>query len=907
MTDTEQFESEMSSLLEICKNAGGFTSARPLILETLKSSYDAKRENLAQEFQDSPQTRKGLKKEYTAITDHLLLQLFQLLKAEFPDEDDQGHNKISMIAVGGYGRIEMAPHSDIDLLFLLPDKQTKWHETFIETMLYFIWDLGLKLGQSVRSIAECLNQAQGDITIRTSLLEQRFLAGDEAMAADLVEMLRIKLFVKSIPEFIEAKLEEREQRHQKSGNIRYVLEPNVKEAKGGLRDLQTLYWLGKYITGADTPEELLELGFFQPDELAEFKESEDFLWTVRHALHQISGRANDLLSFDMQVEVAQFLGFEATEGRRAVEVFMQSYFRAARQVGEITRVFITELEARHVWKSPSKIKEFLSPSLNLPEAFAADHRRINFASENAVTEDPLNMLRIFALALEHDRLIHPNAFRYMARHTDLIDDKFRASKEANRLFMSLLLDYGNPERALRRMNEIGFLGQFIPPWAHIDAMMQYNMYHSYTVDEHTIQCISNLADIEKKLLIEDLPVATGILKNGVNRRVLYIALLLHDIGKGMLRPHEDIGSEIAAEIAPRFGLERFEVEQVVWLVRYHLEMSDAAQKRDLSDPKTISDFAELVGDQEKLDLLTVLTVCDIRGVGPKTWNNWKAVLIRELHALTYDALEQNGVLSGSVAREKLAKSELSKVLAHWDDSDLDFELGRHYTDYWLSLSTEIHAELAELLRTGSDSVLGLRFSLDNDRDATRICFVMPDHPGLFARLCGAVSLSGASIVDARTYTSSDGMAMSVLWVQDGDGACYAPSRQDALSKNVTKILRGELVAGEAIAERSRIKKRERQFNVPTKIRFDNDGSDIYTIIEIETRDSMGLLYDIARTLVGANISISSAIIATYGEEAIDSFYVKDLFGQKIYSKAKQKMIEERLRKAIEQGYQEALQ
>ena len=886
----------------LCEGASGFDAARPLLLNAFRAHYEFKRTELGLKIEQDAAHAAMLRKNYSQLMDGIIQTMFDIV-CQIAKSD----REMALIAVGGYGRNEMAPYSDVDILFLLPKNASKAQEGIVEKMLYLLWDMGLKVGQSVRSISECLEQAQQDITIRTSLLEQRFLAGNEALASELTTRLRTKLFDKSTTEFVEAKLEERDQRHKKSGDTRYTLEPNVKEAKGGLRDLQTLYWIGKYITGVDTPEELAAEGFFELEELADFRESEDFLWTVRMCLHYLSGRANDVLSFDMQVEVAKFLGYQDTEHRLGVEIFMQQYFRAARQVGEITRVFITEIEARHIWKSRHRIRNFLQSALQLPDAFVMDNDRIDFADEAAVVEDPLNILRIFVVALETDRLIHPRAFRLMSRHNELINDEFKNSKEANRIFMTLLLDYGNPERALRRMNEIALLGEFIPAWARIDAMMQYNMYHSYTVDEHTIQCISNLSDIEKGKLVEDLPIASGILEQGVNRRVIYMAVLLHDIGKGLSRPHEVVGEEIAREIGPRFGLEPFEVELVAWLVRYHLEMSDAAQKRDLSDPKTVQDFVAIVDSQEKLDLLTVLTVCDIRGVGPSTWNNWKAMLLRELHALATDALITENPQSAAAKRESDAKSQLQSILGGWDMAELERELGRHYRDYWLGLPTVVHKDLAELLLLEESNEPRIRFSPDEDRDATRICFVMPDHPGLFARICGAVSLSGANIVDARTYTSSDGMATSVLWVQDDFGHTYDPARQDMLRRNVVKILHGELVAGVAIAAKSKIKKRERQFTVPTKVKFDNSGSQIYTIIEIETRDRMGLLFDISKALASANISISSAIIATYGEEAVDSFYVKDVFGLKIYSESKQKAIEERIRTAIEQGYKEALQ
>ncbi len=887
--------------------AGDFASYRKALLKHFKEFYKSGREEIDRRIFNEPNNCAQFRFDYAHLTDEMIGTLYALISEYvYPLSNPTTSERMSLMAVGGYGRGEMAPFSDVDILFLIPYKQTAWHENVIETMLYFLWDMGLKIGQSVRSIDESLTLASQDVTIRTSLLEMRHVAGDAELAGDLAENLRKKLFDKTVAEFVELKLEEREKRHDKSGNIRYVLEPNVKEAKGGLRDLQTLYWLGKYITAADSAQELIEEGFFLPEEEEVFRDSESFLWGVRMILHLLAKRANDILSFDMQVEVARALGYEDDTERRGVEYFMQDYFRNARQVGELTRVFITALEARHLLSSPLQKVSAIWKNLRLPDEYEMLHGRISFVDPDIMIEKPIEMLRIFQTALETGYLIHPDVFRVMARHGELIDDKFRENREANRLFMSLLLDYGNPERALRRMNELGLLGAFIPEWKRIDAMMQYNMYHSYTVDEHSIQCISVLAELEAEKLLEDLPVASGILKAGVNRRVLYAAVLFHDIGKGQARPHEEVGAEFAKEICPRLGFEPYETEMVSWLILHHLDMSDAAQKRDLSDPKTIGDFADLVKDQEHLDLLTVLTVCDIRGVGPNTWNNWKAVLLRELHSATSMALKEGGAQTSTKRRENEAKEALRVALADWPEEELDREIERHYGDYWLGLTTNVQVDIANMMRDMEGEEYKMNVARATKRDATRFSFVMADHPGLFARICGAMSLSGANIVDARTYTSSDGMATPVLWVQDDDGQPYDSERAEFLEKNVIKVLHGQVKAGDALAARAKIKKREREFRVPTRITFDNDGSKIFTIIEVDTRDRKGLLFDLSKTLSAANIRISSAIIATYGEQAVDSFYVKDVFGLKIHSASKQRQIEEKLRKAIEEGYQEAM-
>jgi [protein-PII] uridylyltransferase len=804
--------------------------------------------------------------------------------------------RIAVLAVGGFGRAEMAPFSDIDLLFVTPYKQTAWGESLIESVLYCLWDLKLKVGQAVRTTDDCLRLARSDVTIRTTMLEQRFLWGEQALAARLSDRLREEVFAGSGPEFVELKLAERAARHERQGSTRYLLEPNVKEGKGGLRDLQTLYWIGKYLTGAAGPEELMRQGFFTAEEYAIFAEAAAFLWTTRVHLHLLTGRATEQLTFDTQVEIATILGYQSTPGQRSVERFMQDYFTHAKHVGDLTRIFLSALEAQHVRTRPSLGKALRSAftfgRARVTAGYRLKHGRLDVADPAAFVADPVNLLRLFEAGLATDSEIHPDALRLVAANLHLIDDRLREDPEPNRIFLGLLLGHTNPERALRLMNEVGVLGAFIPDFGRIVAMMQFNMYHHYTVDEHTIRAISTLSQIERGELSSDLPVSTDILKGGINRRVLYVALLLHDIGKGSGRDHSEYGAEVAARLCPRLGLDAEETELVVWLVRYHLLMSDTAQKRDLAEPRTVRDFAQAVKSPTRLKLLLVLTACDIRAVGPGIWNNWKAMLLRTLYSETMAFLTGGSEAPSRPQLEAGAKQDLRAALKDWSDAEIEAESARHYPPYWLGFDTRTHAIFAELIRAMPAGEPGMRIELDFERDATQACFVMPDHPGIFARLAGALALAGANVVDARTYTTTDGIATAAFWIQDSEGAPYEKARLTRLRTSVNRTLKGEIRAREALRDKDKIKRRERDFVVPTRINFDNAGSDIYTIIEVETRDRPGLLYDVARTLTANNISIASAIIATYGEQAVDVFWLK------LHSGAKRGTLESRLRAAI---------
>ncbi|WP_375229818.1 [protein-PII] uridylyltransferase [Roseobacter sp. S98] len=875
--------------------------------ETVSALRDAQtsgREAIARAFAENPFAARPMTRAYTYLTDELVRTVLWVATEVLhrrPNPTSGEH--LSVIAVGGYGRGEMAPFSDVDLLFLTPYKMTPWAESVIETMLYMLWDLKLKVGHASRTIKECLRLGGEDFTIRTALLEQRYLAGEKELAEKLGRKLREDLFAGSERAFVEAKLAERETRHKKHGQ-RYVVEPNVKEGKGGLRDLQSLYWIAKYVHGVKDTAELVRLGVFTAEEYENFVSAESFLWAVRGHLHLLSGRPTEQLTFDMQVQVAEAMGYEDATGRRGVEIFMQAFFLHATEVGDLTRIFLTKMEADHV-KADPLLERIFRRRPRTREGYKVVHNRLAISDDTAFLSDKLNLLRVFEEGLRTGMLIHPDAMRLVKANLDLIDDDMRTSPEARRIFFDLLLKHGNPERALRRMNELGVLGAFIPEFEFIVAMMQFNMYHSYTVDEHIIQCVTTLSQIERGELEEDLPVASSILKEGVNRKVLYTALLLHDIAKGRPEDHSILGAQMARKIAPRLGLNKADTDTVEWLVRYHLLMSDMAQKRDIADPRTVREFAKAVREVKRLDLLCVLTVCDIRGVGPDTWNNWKAVLIRALYRQTRKALETGLEDLNRENRGAEAKRALREALSDWPRKDLQAETARHYDPYWQGLHVTAHATFAGMLRDIKEDEILIDLHPDEDRDATRACFVMADHPGIFTRLAGALALVGANVVDARSYTTKDGFVTDAYWIQDADGNPYDASRLPRLRRMIERTLMGEVVARDALKDRDKVKKRERAFRVPTHITFDNEGSEIYTIIEVDTRDRPGLLYDLARTLAASNVYIANAVIATYGEQVVDTFYVKDMFGLKYHSESKQRTLEKKLLQAIDEGVERA--
>lgn len=810
--------------------------------------------------------------------------------------------RLAVVAVGGYGRGTLAPGSDIDLLFLFPWKQTPWGESVVEFMLYMLWDLGLKVGHATRSLDECLRLARSDMTIRTSVLEARYLWGDRQVFEALKQRFEREFQSGTGNDFVEAKLAERDERHGRAGESRYLVEPNVKDGKGGLRDLQTLFWIGKYLYRVEDPSDLADKGVFTREEFQTFRHAEEFLWRVRCHLHFHTRRAEERISFDVQRDMAVRMGYGAAgeRGNRAIEHFMRDYFLVAKDVGDLTRIFCAALEDQH--KKSWPVLGRLIPSFGrkrVAPGFFIEGGRVQLEDAGVFARDPVNLLRLFQIADEKGVHIHPDALKLATRSLNLIDDRLLANEEANRLFLSVLSSPRDPERVLRWMNECGVLGKFVPAFGRIVALMQFNMYHHYTVDEHLLRAIGNLSLIERGELKDQHPLAASIIHKIQSRPVIYLAMLLHDIAKGTERDHSEEGEEIARELGPRLGLSPAETETVAWLVRNHLVMSDVAQKRDLSDPKTIDDFVHVVQTPERLRLLLILTVADIRAVGPGVWNGWKGQLLRELYYAAEQRMVGGSAAVNLSARADGARAQLGASLADWPEAERARALNRHYPPYWLTLTPEMHERHAKFIRAAEQNgeSLALEASADPFRAVTECAIYTADHPGLFYRLAGGFAVAGASIVDAKAFTTNDGMALDVFWIQDALGGPFELARLARLKEVLIRTLKGEIVP-RTLMDARRVKSREDAFRVEPSVIVDNEASDLCTVIEVDGRDRPGLLHDLTRAIYVSGLSIHSAQIATYGERAVDVFYVKDLYGHKITHQSRIKAVEKNLQDAL---------
>jgi [protein-PII] uridylyltransferase len=882
---------------------GSAPEARPAVLDRLKLLVKASRGAARLQLESDGIGRRcamGLAR----FQDELVRLIYDytvthVYRATNPSDAE----RMAIVATGGYGRELLAPGSDIDLLFLLPYKQTPWGESVAEYMLYLLWDLGFKVGHATRTVDQCLKLAAEDTTIRTSLLDMWLIHGDAQLYAELEQRFRSEVIRGSERAFIDAKMAERSERHRRAGESRYRVEPNIKDGKGGLRDLHTLHWLSKYLVGHEVGPASVAMGIFTKEEVATFRKCEDFLWTVRCFLHFYTGRPEELLSFDIQPVLAERLGYKDKSGLRAVERFMKHYFLVAKDVGDLTTILCSALEMQQLKSTPS-LGSMLNPltwktrrQIREKTDFRIDNGRMNIADPDVFKRDPVNLIRFFAQAENTDTFLHPNAIRELRRSYRLIDDKVRSDPEANRIFMNLLTGRVSPEATLRRMNEAGVLGRFIPEFGRVVAMMQFNMYHHFTVDEHLIRTVGMLTDIERGGAAGELPLSTELIKTIQNRRVLFVAAFLHDIGKGRVEDHSTVGARIARKLCPRLGLTPAETDTVVWLIEQHLTMSNVAQSRDITDPKTVRDFADIVQSPERLKLLLLLSVADIRAVGPGVWNGWKGQLLRTLYH------ETEPLLSGGhtqVPRGKLvadAQAELRAALSDWPEGDVDRFIERHYPEYWLRTEPKRQVDHARLLRRAEREERS--FAAEHATYAftaiTELTVFAPNHPRLLSLFAGACAANGANIVGAHITTTRDGFALDTFLLarefqEDED----ENRRAKRIEETIERLLRGDTWVAQLLEKRRFAPPRVEAFKVPPEVYVNNVLSDAFTVIEVTGRDRTGLLYELTNALSDLSLDIASAHVTTFGEKAVDVFYVTDLTNKKIESESRQQAIKDRL-------------
>jgi [protein-PII] uridylyltransferase len=863
------------------------------IMPLLHTAYIKGKDEIKKRFYAHPKTLAAVL-ETTYLIDTILAFLYETAEPFYAS-----NHTLAIVATGGYGRAEMFPYSDVDLLFLHTKEDKKAGE-LAQWMLYCLWDISLTVGHAVRTVEETLSHAKQDITICTALLDARFLCGEQKLYDKFHTQFEYYINSESATAFVETKLSEQDNRHHRCGDSRYVLEPNIKEGKGSLRDLHTICWLAKYIYHTEHAIDLVTKNLLTAAEYKSFMMAEDFLWLVRMHLHYLAGRGEERLTFDMQRAVAEAMGYYDDSTARAVERFMKQYFLVARTVGDLTRSICAILEEDKKRKPRITLAERMQAAPTLGE-FYLDGERLALKAEDGFKKNPVLLITLFQVAHEHGYDIHPRTLQWVTRNLNLVGPGLRHNKAANDAFLNILLSDKNPEPTLRRMSEAGVLGKFIPDFGHVIGQMQFDMYHVYTVDEHTIFAIGILHGIITGKYTEEMPIASEIIHLVKSRRVLFLSVFAHDIAKGRGGDHSMLGEVIVRKLTRRFGFDAHETDSCAWLVRHHLLMSRTAFKRDLGDEKTIQDFVTAAQSPERLRLLLILTVADIRAVGPHVWNGWKGALLRDLY---YRAEEKMGASDAKNTKNGKAylEKEIKQLLPDIPPKTIQSYLDQGNPSLWASCDAKTHARIMQVLNKmeASGSPIAIHTESDMFRAITDITLCTNDKPGLFSKVSGAMALAGANILSAKIFTLKDGMAVEIFNIQDGENQAFnRPDKLARLSTLITKAIEGELdIAKDMAATRLPYPSRMEVFKIPPRVFIENKVSANHTVIEVGGRDRIGFLHNVTRVLADLGLTISTAHITTYGERAVDVFYVKDQFGMKILHESKMKIIQEKIISAI---------
>jgi len=778
----------------------------------------------------------------------------------------------ALAAVGGYGRGELHPHSDIDIAVILRRSATPEEQPRIERFLTFLWDVGLTVGHSVRTVAQCRAEARADITVATSLMEARRLAGDAALFAAVQRATGAQRLWPTA-RFFAAKRDEQIARHHKFHDTAQNLEPQVKEGPGGLRDIQTVAWVARRHFGAASLGALVEHGFLTADEYQTLHGARQFLWRVRYCLHLLTGRREDRLLFDYQREVAEQFGY-TDQGRRnfGVEQFMKSYYRTVTEVGRLSEMLL-ELFHEAILERPDKVRVRI-----LNKRFQTHDEYIEARDPSVFARYPFALLEMFLLIQRNPWIqgVRASTIRLVRDHRHLIDEAFRADLRARSLFLEILRQPRRVGFELQRMHRYGVLGAYLPVFEKVTGLMQFDLFHVYTVDEHTLMVVRNMRQFwfptgdEPQLCRE---VARQVPKP----ELLYLAGLFHDIAKGRGGDHSELGEQEAAAFCRDHQLPAWDTHLVTWLVRHHLVMSMTAQRKDIFDPRVLNDFAGLVGDVTRLNYLYLLTCADIRGTNPALWTSWKDALLRELYVGTLRALRRG--LGNPLGRAERIAEVKGEVLAALCSSDLPGDAVERLwsgldEDYFLRHSAEeILWQAEHILRTAAQDLPLVLVRERTGRGGTAIFVYTRDRDYLFATMTRAIDQLGLTVQDARIITSADGYALDTYHVLEADSAAMVQGRKRA--QEIVRALRAALVQPEAVpaAVNRRTDRKLRHFELPTQVNFSQDGANRRTVMEVITIDRPGVLARIGMALQFCGVRLHNARIATFGERVEDIFHL----------------------------------
>jgi [protein-PII] uridylyltransferase len=790
------------------------------------------------------------------------------LRAAWANHTGRFAGDLALIAVGGYGRGELHPSSDIDVMVLLPKSDSADWQPDIERFLTFLWDIGLEVGHSVRSIDDCQRESLADISVATTLFEARLLAGPEPLFAGMRRALAPDRLWSS-QDFFAAKVKEQTERHHRYFDTAYNLEPNVKSSPGGLRDIQTIGWVAKRHFGTDTLDELVAHGFLTREELRKLQAAQSFLWKVRFGLHVLTGRREDRLLFDYQIKLAKLFGYEDASFTLAVEQLMQKYYRTVMDISLLNEMLLQLFREAILTQS--------APPLPVNARFQIRNDYLEVTHAEVFARYPSALLELFVLLQQHPdvRGVRAETIRLIGTHVGLIDEEFRQNPRHHRLFMEILCAPVGVTHELRRMNLYGVLGRYIPSFGRVVGRMQYDLFHAYTVDAHTLFVVSNLRRFAMPKFNDEFPAMSQIMQSLPRQEVAYLAALFHDIAKGRGGDHSELGAVDAEAFCLEQGLGRYEARLVAWLVRNHLILSITSQKKDISDPDIIQEFARHVGDQVHLDYLYVLTVADVRGTNPKLWNSWKARLFEEFYERTKRALRRG--LETPIDQEQLIRETQDQALAKLP-AEIQPQAAAVWTQwteaYFLRYTPEEIAWHTALLveRPPNDDTPLVAVRQLTDRGGTAVLTYTPRRLRSFARTTGVLDQMGLNVVDARLITSANGFSLETYVVLEDNGAVIADAvRIREIERGLWRVL--QQVADSPSAVTRRAPRQVRMFWTPTQVNFGVDTRNERTILELIAADRPGLLSEVGKVFRAERIAINGAKIMTVGERAEDVFYI----------------------------------
>jgi [protein-PII] uridylyltransferase len=792
------------------------------------------------------------------------------LRAAWARHTGRHAGDLALVAVGGYGRGELHPSSDIDIMVLLPKSDSADWQSDIEKFLTFLWDIGLEVGHSVRSIDDCQRESLADIGVATTLFEARLIAGPESLFAGMRRALAPDRLWSS-QDFFEAKVREQIERHHRYFDTAYNLEPNVKSSPGGLRDIQTIGWVAKRHFGTDTLDELVAHGFLTRDELRKLKAGQSFLWKVRFGLHMLTGRREDRLLFDYQIKLAKLFGYEDASFTLAVEQLMQKYYRTVMDVSLLNEMLLQLFREAILTQS--------EPPSPINARFQIRNDYLEVTHPEVFARNPSALLELFVLLQQHPELrgVRAETIRLIGSQLSLIDEEFRQNPRHHRLFMEILCAPVGVTHELRRMNLYGVLGRYIPSFGRIVGRMQYDLFHAYTVDAHTLFVVSNLRRLAIPKYNHEFPTLSQIMQSLPRQELAYLAALFHDIAKGRGGDHSELGAVDAEAFCLEQGLGRYEARLVAWLVRNHLILSITSQKKDISDPDIIHDFARRVGDQAHLDYLYVLTVADVRGTNPKLWNAWKARLFEEFYERTKRALRRG--LETPVDQEELIRETQASAQARIPGIEPEriTEVWAQWTEaYFLRYTPEEIAWQTTLLAmrpAGDDTPLVAVRQLA-ERGGTVVLTYTRKLAHSFARTTAVLDQMGLNVVDARLITSANGFSLETYVVLEDNGAVIAdPARIREIERGLKHALEEPPDAPLTVTRRA--PRQVRMFSTPTQVNFSLDTRNNRNILELVAADRPGLLSEVGKVFKTLGVFINGAKIMTVGERAEDVFYITD--------------------------------